>query len=146
MWFSQRSWKYLKIIRGKVQRLLKEFLLYVYRNTISHFPIEQRTGQALKYLSQGRLTKCPMTLSLGRTYVRWPSDFDLRWTKLQSGRTQIHSGRTNNKPQFHLRQTECPVVFFLRRTISRMCRTMSVTDRYFKAWLDLVDVWRDNKL
>ena len=26
--------------------------------------------QALKYLLQGRLTKCPMTLSLGRTYVR----------------------------------------------------------------------------
>jgi hypothetical protein len=25
--------------------------------------------QALKYLLQGRLTKCPMTLSLGRTYV-----------------------------------------------------------------------------
>jgi hypothetical protein len=30
-------------------------------------------GQALKYILQGRLTKCPMTLSLGRTYVRWPS-------------------------------------------------------------------------
>jgi hypothetical protein len=29
--------------------------------------------QALKYLLQGRLTKCPVTLSLGRTYVRWPS-------------------------------------------------------------------------
>ena len=26
--------------------------------------------QALKYLLQGRLTKCPVTLSLGRTYVR----------------------------------------------------------------------------
>ena len=29
--------------------------------------------QALKYLLQGRLTKCPVTLSLGRTYVRRPS-------------------------------------------------------------------------
>jgi hypothetical protein len=27
-------------------------------------------NQALKYLLQGRLTKCLMTLSLGRTYVR----------------------------------------------------------------------------
>jgi hypothetical protein len=26
-------------------------------------------SQLLKYLLQGRLTKCPMTLSLGRTYV-----------------------------------------------------------------------------
>ena len=26
--------------------------------------------QALKYILQGRLTKCPVTLSLGRTYVR----------------------------------------------------------------------------
>jgi hypothetical protein len=32
-------------------------------------------------------------------------------------------------------RTECPVVSFLRRTISRMGRTMSVTDRYFKAWI-----------
>jgi hypothetical protein len=47
---------------------------------------------------------------------------DLRWTKLQFCRTPIHSGRTNSKPQFSL-----------RRTISRMGRTMSVTDRYFKA-------------
>jgi hypothetical protein len=51
-----------------------------------------------------------------------------RWTKLQLGRTPIHSGRTNNKPQFHLGRTECPVVSSLRRTISRMGRTMSVTD------------------
>ena len=30
--------------------------------------------QALKYLLQGRLTECPMTLSLGRTYVMMMSD------------------------------------------------------------------------
>jgi hypothetical protein len=53
--------------------------------------------------------------------------------RLQFGRTPIHSGRTNNKPQFHLGRTECPVVSSLRRTIRRMGRTMSVTDRYFKA-------------
>ena len=48
--------------------------------------------------------------------------FDLRaWrkrrTKLQFGRTPIHSGRTNNKPQFHFGRTECPVVSSVRRTI-----------------------------
>jgi hypothetical protein len=30
--------------------------------------------------------------------------FDLCWTKLQFGRIPIHSGRTKNKPQCHLRQ------------------------------------------
>jgi hypothetical protein len=35
-----------------------------------------QSEQALKYLLQGRLTKCPMTLSLGRTYM---SD-DLQFT------------------------------------------------------------------
>jgi hypothetical protein len=45
----------------------------------------------------------------------------------------MHWGRTNNKPQFHFGRTECPEVSSLRRTISRMGRTMSVTDRYFKA-------------
>ena len=35
----------------------------------------------------------------------------------------------------HLGRTECPVVSSVRRTISRMGWTMSVTDRYFKpAW------------
>jgi hypothetical protein len=48
--------------------------------------------------------------------------------------TKQQFGRTNNKPQFHLGRTECPVVSSVRRTISRMGRTMSVTDRYFKAW------------
>ena len=60
--------------------------------------------------------------------------FDLRRTKLQLGRTPIHSGRTNNKPQFHLGRTECPVVSSLRRIISQTGRTMSVTNGYFKAW------------
>ena len=34
--------------------------------------------------------------------------FDLRCTKLQLGWTPLHSGRTNNKPQFHLGRTGCP--------------------------------------
>jgi hypothetical protein len=59
--------------------------------------------------------------------------FDWRWKKLQLGRTPLHSGRTNKKSQFHFGREECPVVSSLRRTISRMCRTMSVSDRYFKA-------------
>jgi hypothetical protein len=42
---------------------------------------------------------------------------------------------TNNKPQFHLGRTECPVVSSLRRTISRMGdRKISVTERYFKIY------------
>jgi hypothetical protein len=57
--------------------------------------------------------------------------FDLRRTKLQFVRTPIHSGRTNNKPQFHFCRTEYPVASSLRRTISRMGRTLSVTDQYF---------------
>ena len=56
----------------------------------------------------------------------------------QSRRIPIHLGRTNNKPQFHLGRTECPVVSSVRRTISQMGRTMSVTDRYFKACLDVL--------
>jgi hypothetical protein len=152
--------------------------------------------QALKYLLQDRLTKSPMTLSLGRTYVWWcPMTFSLvwlgnksEWHKLISAQcingkccedskpkltwlpitvvrirqvkpvfhfttllaaprltslqfwtrvhfeTPSHSGRTNNKSQFH----ECPVVSSLRRTISRMGRTMSVIDRYFTAWYAVV--------
>jgi hypothetical protein len=38
-----------------------------------YFNIYSVYVQALKYILQGHLTKCPMTLSLGRTYVRWPS-------------------------------------------------------------------------
>jgi hypothetical protein len=52
--------------------------------------------------------------------------------KLELGQTPIHSGRTNNKPQFHLGRTECPVVSSPRRTSSQMGRTMSVTDQYVK--------------
>jgi hypothetical protein len=158
------------------------------RHQIGHF---SKLLQAIKYLLQGRLTKCPMTLSLGRTYVWWcpmtfssvwlgnksewrklisaqciysglnenisgsflyntlilhyniPASstrvhFDLRtWrkrrTNLQFGRTSIHLGWTNNKSQFHFGRTECLVVSSLRRTIWRLGRTMSVTDRYFKA-------------
>jgi hypothetical protein len=37
-------------------------------------------NQAIKYILQGRLTKCPMTLSLGRTYVWWcPMTFSSVW-------------------------------------------------------------------
>jgi hypothetical protein len=36
--------------------------------------------QALKYLLQCRLTKCPMTLSLGWTYAWWcPMTFSSVW-------------------------------------------------------------------
>ena len=42
-------------------------------------------------------------------------------------------GQTINLNSMHLAWTECPTVSSPRRTISRMGRTMSVTDRYFKA-------------
>jgi hypothetical protein len=57
---------------------------------------------------QGRLTKCPMTLSLDGE--------------------------------------ECPVVSSLRRTISRMGRPMSVTDRYFKAWINKISIFKNKYL
>jgi hypothetical protein len=34
------------------------------------FCVARAAVQALKYIFQGRLTKCPVMLSLGRTYVR----------------------------------------------------------------------------
>jgi hypothetical protein len=54
------------------------------------------------------------------------------------GRTPIHLGPTNNKPQFYLGRIECPAVSSLRQTISRMGRTMPASDRYFKAWVVVV--------
>jgi hypothetical protein len=52
----------------------------------------------------------------------------------------MHSGQTNNKPQFHLGRTECPVVSSLRWT-------MCVTDRYVKASCSVGDKYVDlNKL
>jgi hypothetical protein len=63
--------------------LLKEFVvaLYLVRHTLmvkswhvqyAHCKyILNRYDQALKYRSENRLTKCSMTLNLGRTYVLW---------------------------------------------------------------------------
>jgi hypothetical protein len=71
----------------KMSDILKHvFLINKYRLaasfTYSLSPDEMapsfRNLQALKYLLQGRLTKCPMTLSLVRTYVWWcPMTFSL---------------------------------------------------------------------
>jgi hypothetical protein len=60
----------------------------------------------------------------------FPVHFNLHRTKLQFGLTPIHLrvGQTLIKPQFHLVRTECLVVSSLRRTISQMGRTKSVTD------------------
>jgi hypothetical protein len=44
-----------------------EILLNIIFQVVASLPTK---AQALKYLFQGRLTKCPVTLSLGRTYVQ----------------------------------------------------------------------------
>ena len=50
--------------------LCRVIYLFIYLLTLQPFIHDQCRRQALKYILQGRLTKCPMTLSLGRTYVR----------------------------------------------------------------------------
>jgi hypothetical protein len=71
-----------------------------------------------------------ITLILHLTYeplVLNPVGYSLIYVsqKLQFGRTPILSGRTNNKPQFHLGRTKCLVVSSLRRTIRGGHRTSS---------------------
>jgi hypothetical protein len=67
------------VLKGLVDRNLIIHLLGLTRNSceICNYrslagiePAALRFRQALKYLLHGRLTKCPVTLSLGRTYVR----------------------------------------------------------------------------
>ena len=40
-----------------------------YETIVEEIRLQLTQVQALKYLLQGRLTKCPMTFSLGRTYA-----------------------------------------------------------------------------
>jgi hypothetical protein len=118
------EWISAHFLNGKCSEVI-----LISKPKLTHFPEHQyvKTTFPVHLLYNSTLT--PLNIQASRVH------FDLCWTKLQFGLTPIHSGRTNNKPQFHLGQTECLVVSSLRRTISQMVRTMSVTDPYFKAWI-----------
>jgi hypothetical protein len=76
-----------------------------------------------------------ITLMLHLAHKPLVLDWGIHFDLLRQTKPQFDSGQTNNNPQFHFGRTECPVISSLRRTISRMGRTLSMTNRYFKAWI-----------
>jgi hypothetical protein len=93
-----------------------------------------RTLATLQLNKKHQTWKCCNLVKQHRAFVYYRQNLKINMTNANYG--FLHLTRST------LGQTVCPaVVSSLRRTISRMRRTMSVTDRYFKACLaSIIDI------